>query len=60
MSIYQQYHTAIVFGEQSLPLSLMPNHKSVFVHYLEDFLPNMITHSANLLLCSTDTQNLLH
>jgi hypothetical protein len=55
MSRYQQYHTSIVFGQQSFLLSLIPNNKSVLVIYLEDDLWNMMTHSADILACSTNT-----
>jgi hypothetical protein len=55
MSTYQQYHTPIVFGQQSFLLPLMPNNKSVLVIYLEDYLRNTMTHLADILVCSTNT-----
>jgi hypothetical protein len=55
MSTYQQYHTPTVFRQQSFLLTLTPNNKSVLVIYLEDYLRNMMTYSANILACSKDT-----
>jgi hypothetical protein len=54
-STYQQYHTLIGFGLQSFLLPLMPNNKSVLVIYLEDYLWKTMTHSADILACSTYT-----
>jgi hypothetical protein len=59
-SIYQQYHTLVVFGRQSFLLPLIPNNKFVFIIYLEDYLRNMMTYSANILVFSTDTYNSLY
>jgi hypothetical protein len=55
MSTYQQYHTPMVFRRQSFLLTLTPNNKSVLVIYLEDYLRNTMTYSANILACSMDT-----
>jgi hypothetical protein len=59
MSTYQQYHTPIVFRQQCFLLILIPNYKAVLVIYLEDYLQNTMTYSANILACSMDTYNLL-
>jgi hypothetical protein len=55
MSTYQQYYKPIVFRQQSFLLTLTPNNKSILVIYLEDYLRNTMTYSANILACSTDT-----
>jgi hypothetical protein len=54
-STYQQYHTPIVFGQQSFLLPLMANNKSILVIYLEDDLQNTMTHLADILAHSTNT-----
>jgi hypothetical protein len=55
MSTYQQYYTPIVFRLQSFLLPLMHSNKSIIVIYLEGYLRNTMTHSANILVDSTDT-----
>jgi hypothetical protein len=55
ISTSQQTYTPIVFGQQSVLLPLTPNNKSILVIYLEDCLRIMMSHSANILLCSIDT-----
>jgi hypothetical protein len=57
MSTYEQYHTPIVFTLQSFLLPLTPDIKSVLVIYFEDYLRNMMTHLANILVYSTDILN---
>jgi hypothetical protein len=52
-STYQQSHTPIVFRQQSFLLALIPNNKSVSLIYLEDYLRNTMSHSADILACST-------
>jgi hypothetical protein len=54
-STYQQYHTPIVFGQQSFLLPLTPNKKSILVIYLEEYLQNTMTHLADILAYSIDT-----
>jgi hypothetical protein len=54
-SAYQQYYTSIVFGCQSFRLLLIPDSKSILVIYLVEYIRNTITHSTNILVCSTDT-----
>jgi hypothetical protein len=55
MSTSQQIHTLIVFGPQSFLLCLTPNNTSGLVIYLENYLTNTMTHSADILVCSSDT-----
>jgi hypothetical protein len=54
-STYQQYHTPVIFRQKSFLLPLTPNKKSVLVIDTEDYLWNMMTYLANILICSTDT-----
>jgi hypothetical protein len=60
VSTYQQYHIPIVFGQQSFLLSLTPNNKSILLIYLEDYLRNMVTYLANILVCSRIRYTSMH
>jgi hypothetical protein len=53
--LVMKYHTPIVFRRQSFLLPLMPNNKSVLVINLDDYLRNMMTHLARILVYSTDS-----